>query len=112
MMRSACRAMLPAVLVLTACSGGNPPSEPEALSPVAAFMASALPATSARLDDPDFGSGILVTQEEAFVSASSEDCRRATVITREREAEMVVICRTEQGRPWKMLPRIMGHVRP
>jgi len=104
--------MLLSGFLLTACSGGNPPSEPEALSPVMAFMSSALPAASAQLDDPVFGSGIFVTQEEAFVSASNEDCRRATVIARAREAEMLVICRTEQGQPWKMMPRIMGSVHP
>jgi len=104
--------MLLVGFLLAACSGGNPPAEPEALSPLVAFMSSAPPAASAQLDDPVFGAGILVTQEEAFVSASNEDCRRATVIARERVAEMVVVCRTEKGQPWKMMPRIMGSVHP
>ena len=112
MMRLDYCSMLLAGLLLTGCSGGNPPSEPEPLSPLVAFMSSAQPAVSAQLDDPVFGSGILVTQEEAFVSASSEDCRRATVIARELDAEMIVICRTEQGQPWKMMPRIMRSARP
>jgi len=106
-----CHAMLLG-FCLTACSGGNPPVEPEALTPLVAFMASAAPAATAQLDDPVFGSGIVVTQEEAFVSASSEDCRRATVVAGGREAEMLVICRSAPEQPWKMMPRIMESTRP
>ena len=111
-MRVADYAALLAGLVLAGCSSGTPHLEPEPLSPLVAFMASAQPAASAQLDDPAFGGAILVTQEEVFLSASGEDCRRATVVAREREAEMVVVCRAEAGQTWRMMPRIMGGVRP
>ncbi|MCL1985719.1 MAG: hypothetical protein FWG59_04650 [Betaproteobacteria bacterium] len=112
MMRVVCCTALLGGMLLAGCSGGNPPVEPEPLSPLVAFISSAQPTASAQLDDPAFGSGILVTLEEAFVSASGEDCRRAAVIAREREAEMVVVCRAEEGQPWKMMPRIMGSAHP
>ena len=111
-MRSVCCTAFLAGILLAGCCAGNPPLEPEVLSPLVAFVSSAQPAASAQLDDPAFGSGVLVTQEEAFVSASGEDCRRAAVIAREREAEMVVVCRAGEGQPWKMMPRIMGSARP
>lgn len=97
---------------LAGCAGVNPPAEPEALSPLVAFMASAQPTASTQLDDPAFGSGVTVTQEGAFASASGEDCRRAAVVAREREVEMVVVCRAGEGQPWKIMPRIMGSPRP
>ena len=111
-MRLACCAICCAGIFLAGCSGGKPPLEPEPLSPLAAFMSSAQPGDSASVDDPAFGSGIQVTQEGAFVSASGEDCRRATVTAREREAEMLVVCRAGEGQAWKMMPRIMRNVRP
>ena len=111
-MRLAYYTTILAGLVLAGCFGGNPHPEPEPLPPLVAFMSSAQPAASAHLDDPAFGNAILVTQEEAFVSASGEDCRRATVVAGEREAEMVVVCRTEEGQAWRMMPRIMGSARP
>ena len=112
MMRLAYRTTLLAGLFLAGCFGGSPPPAPEPLTPLVAFMSSAQPAASAQLDDPVFGNGISVTQEEAFLSASGEDCRRATVVAREREPEMVVVCRAGEGQAWKMMPRIMGSARP
>jgi len=112
MMRLAYYTTLLVGLFLAGCFGGNPPPAPEPLSPLVAFMSSAQPATTEQLDDPVFGNGIRVTQEESFLSASGEDCRRATVVAREREAEMVVVCRTAGGQSWKMMPRIMGTARP
>ena len=124
MMRLAYRMTLLAGLFLAGCFGGGPSggffggpssgpsSEPASLTPLVAFMSSAQPAASAQLDDPVFGNGISVTQEEAFLSASGEDCRRATVVAREREPEMVVVCRAGEGQAWKMMPRIMGSARP
>jgi hypothetical protein len=70
-------------------------------------MAGAEPGVSAKLDDPVFGADLLVTQEGPFSSASGEDCRRATVIARGREAEIAVICRSGEG-PWRLAPRIWG----
>ncbi|MDR2696537.1 MAG: hypothetical protein LBC79_09200 [Deltaproteobacteria bacterium] len=111
-MRLVYHTTLLAGLVLAGCSSRTPPLEPEPLPPLVAFLSSAPPAASAQLDDPAFGNAVLVTQEEAFVSASGEECRRATVVAREREAEMVVVCRTEEGQAWRMMPRIMGSARP
>ncbi len=91
-----------------ACFGSAPPPPPEPLSPLATFMASAEPGAGTVLDDPEFGADLHVAQEGPFTSASGEDCRRATVVARGREAEMVVICRASADQPWKTAPRILG----
>jgi len=109
-MRRVYRIMLLAGLFTAGCFDGSPP-EPAPLSPLEAFMASAQPGATTQLDDPAFGDALQVTQEEAFLSASGEDCRRAVVVARERAAEIVVVCRAGEKQPWKMMPRIMGGAR-
>lgn len=98
-----------ACLALTGCGmfGGTPPPAPEAPGPVAAFMIDNEPGASATLDDPEFGNAIRVTMQDTFASAGGEQCRRATLVAREREAEIVVICRDADGH-WSMAPRIWG----
>ena len=40
--------------------------------------------------------------DELFPSAKGEDCKRGTVLSGQREAEVIVICKDDKGR-WTML---------
>ncbi len=96
-------------LTLSGCAAGDktPPPPLPPLSPVMAFMAEARPGEITVLDDEAFGRQVRVTLEGGFTSADGEDCRRATVVARGRESEMVVICRSGD-QPFTMAPRIWG----
>lgn len=76
-------------------------------SPVIQFMIESTPGNTSVLDDPVFGPEVRITLETAFLSASGEDCRRATVLSLQQEAEIVVICRNPEGQ-WTLAPRIWG----
>ena len=56
---------------------------------------------TATVDDPDFGKGVHVSLDELFTSAKGEDCKRGTVLSGQREAEVIVICRDSKGH-WNM----------
>ena len=56
---------------------------------------------------PDFGKGVRVSLDELFTSAKGEDCKRGTVLSGQREAEVIVICKDDKGR-WTMAPRVWG----
>ena len=56
---------------------------------------------TATVDDPDFGKGVRVSLDELFTSAKGEDCKRGTVLSGQREAEVIVICKDDKGR-WNM----------
>ena len=62
---------------------------------------------TATVDDPDFGKGVRVSLDELFTSAKGEDCKRGTVLSGQREAEVIVICKDDKGR-WTMAPRVWG----
>lgn len=62
---------------------------------------------TATVTDPDFGKDVRVSLDELFTSAKGEDCKRGTVLSSQREAEVVVICRDDKGR-WTMAPRVWG----
>lgn len=99
------------LLALTAplqgCFGGESSPPPPPPGPVESFLINAAPGASTTLDDPQFGTQVHVLLEDNFVSASGEDCRRATVRSRRQEAEVVVICRDGQG-VWRLAPRVWG----
>lgn len=103
-----CIALTGLMTLLAGCGmwGGAPvPETPP--GPVMAYMIGHDRGDATVLDDPQFGQNISVTMQDAFTSASGEECKRATLVAREREAEMVVICRKGEE-PWKMAPRIWG----
>lgn len=88
-------------------SDAPPAPPPPPPGPVEGYMITAVPGASTRLDDPAFGKDVSVTMENGFISAKGEECRRASVLVGEREAEVVVICRDAAGR-WEMAPRVWG----
>ena len=87
-----------------------PPVEPQPLSPVAQFMVSNSPGATALIQDESFGGEVRVSLEDAFVSAAGETCKRATLLSSQQEAEIVVICRSEGPNQdhWRLMPRIWG----
>lgn len=97
-----------ALLVLPACGmmGDTPPPAPE-YSPLVAYMIGHERGDSTTLDDPGFGPDLAVTMQESFESAGGQYCKRATVVAKEKQAEIVVICR-KGDEPWQMAPRIWG----
>lgn len=99
------------LLALTAplqgCFGGENSPPPPPPGPVENFLINAAPGASTTLDDPQFGRQVHVLLEDNFVSASGEDCKRATVRSQRQEAEVVVICRDGQG-VWRLAPRVWG----
>lgn len=101
--------LVPALLVflMGACSLSTPPVEEPQYSPLVACLASADKDVVTVLDDPDFGEQVSVTAGEYFVSASGENCRRGSVLSAGHEAEVVVICKQENGF-WRLAPRIWG----
>lgn len=82
-----------------------PPQTPP--GPVEAYMISANPGDSTTLDDPVFGKHVRVTLATGFTSAKGEECKRGTVVSGQKEAEVVVICRNSEGE-WRMAPRVWG----
>ncbi len=109
---------LPLLLGLGGCfwqSAPLPPEpEPEPLSPVAQFMVANPAGTTAMIQDEAFGGEVRVTLEGSFLSAAGETCRRATVLSAQHEAEIVIICHNGQGGDesnpgeWRMMPRVWG----
>ncbi len=98
------------VSLLSGCLVPEPvlPPDPELPpTPLETFMIEHGSGATATLDDPDFGQQIRITMLEQFTSAFGEPCKRASVLSELREAEMIVICQKEHGR-WKMAPRIWG----
>lgn len=69
-----------------------PPVEPQPLSPVAQFMVANATGTTAVIEDETFGGEVRVTLEDAFLSAAGETCKRATLLSAQHEAEIIVIC--------------------
>ncbi len=92
---------------LAGCFGGESTPPPPPPGPVETFLINAAPGASTTVDDPQFGPQVHVLLEDNFISASGENCRRATVRSQRQEAEVVVICRDEQG-VWRLAPRVWG----
>lgn len=97
------------LLTLPGCGmfGDTPPPPPVHYGPVVAYMIEHQKGDATTLDDPEFGQDIHVTMQDSFESASGEHCKRATLVAREKQAEIVVICR-QGDEPWKLAPRIWG----
>ena len=91
-----------------------PPVEPQPLSPVAQFMVANATGATAVIEDETFGGEVRVTLEDAFLSAAGETCKRATLLSAQHEAEIVVICHNGQegdgSNPgeWRLMPRVRG----
>ncbi|WP_297259448.1 DVU3141 family protein [uncultured Desulfovibrio sp.] len=92
---------------LAGCFGGESTPPPPPPGPVETFLINAAPGASTTVDDPQFGPQVHVLLEDNFISASGENCRRATVRSQRQEAEVVVICRDGQG-VWRLAPRVWG----
>lgn len=100
---------LPLLLPLHGCGlFADTPAQPQTPpGPVEAYMISANPGDSTTLEDPGFGKNVRVTLDNGFTSAKGEECKRATVLSGQKEAEVVVICRNSEGQ-WRMAPRVWG----
>ena len=100
---------LPAGFLLAGCGLFTDPPPPPAYQPgpVEAYLISASAGESTTLDDPAFGKSVRVTLDDGFTSAKGEECKRATVLAGQKEAEVVVICRDGEGQ-WRMAPRVWG----
>ncbi len=91
-----------------------PPVEPQPLSPVAQFMVANATGTTAVIEDETFGGEVRVTLEDAFLSAAGETCKRATLLSAQHEAEIIVICHNgqegDESNPgeWRLMPRVWG----
>jgi len=97
-----------ATLLLGGCGFGGSSAQPETPpGPVTAFMIVSNVGETATVTDPDFGKNVHVSLDELFTSAKGEDCKRGTVLSGQREAEVVVICRDDKGH-WGMAPRVWG----
>lgn len=93
--------------LLGGCGFGASPAPETPPTPVMQYMIDHSKGDTDLLDDPQFGEQIRITMQDTFTSAAGEECKRATLVAREREAEMAVICRKgEEG--WKLAPRIWG----
>lgn len=95
------------ILLLAGCSFSTPPVAPAEYTPVVATLVAAESGASVDVVDPDFGGQVSVTAGEHFTSAAGENCRRGSVLSVGREAEVVVICKQTDGY-WRMAPRIWG----
>ena len=97
-----------AALLLGGCGFGAAPAQPETPpGPVTGFMIVSNVGEVTTVDDPDFGTNVRVSLDELFTSAKGEDCKRGTVLSGQREAEVIVICRDSNGH-WNMAPRVWG----
>ena len=97
-----------AIMLLGGCGFGGAPEQPDTPpGPVTGFMIVSNVGETATVDDPDFGKGVHVSLDELFTSAKGEDCKRGTVLSGQREAEVIVICRDSKGH-WNMAPRVWG----
>lgn len=95
-------------LLLGGCGFGGSPAQPETPpGPVTGFMIVSAVGETATVDDPDFGKGVRVSLDELFTSAKGEDCKRGTVLSGQREAEVIVICKDDQ-RPLDHGPASVG----
>lgn len=80
------------------------------LSPVREFITTRTPGSpeaSGTISDPEFGADLRITLEQEFLSAAGETCRRASLLSPRGEAEMVVMCRGNDGL-WTLAPRVWG----
>ena len=97
---------------LVSCSWQSAPTPP--LSPVAQFMVANATGATAVIEDETFGGEVRVTLEDAFLSAAGETCKRATLLSAQHEAEIVVICHNgqegDESNPgeWRLMPRGWG----
>lgn len=88
--------------------------QPQPLSEVPRFMVANSSGATGVVQDEAFGGEVRVTLEDAFLSASGETCKRATVLSVQHEAEIVVICHNgqngDESNPdeWRLMPRVWG----
>lgn len=94
---------------MAGCGGmsADPPAPPPIYGPVAEFIISGGPGHSTVVDDPEFGNEITVIVQDSFISASGEECKRATLLAQDKQAEIIAMCRKPDA-PWAMAPRIWG----
>lgn len=84
-----------------------PPAPP---SPVREFIMKHTPGSAdsvGTVSDPEFGENIRIVLEQEFLSASGQHCRRASLFSVHGEAEVVIMCRDDNG-AWTMAPRVWG----
>ena len=105
---SCCSALSCACLLSGCLFGDATPPEPETPpTPVVAYMIAHEAGDSTTVQDPEYGGDVLVSMQENFTSGTGEECKRASLVAQQREAEMVVICRRDGG-SWNLAPRIWG----
>lgn len=105
-------ALLPAVLLLSGCGFSSQPEAalPAAPSPVREFIIQHQPGAAdsvGTVSDPEFGENLRIVLEQEFLSASGQNCRRASLFSAHGEAEVVIMCRAADG-AWIMAPRVWG----
>ncbi|MEG2172632.1 MAG: DVU3141 family protein [Desulfovibrionaceae bacterium] len=101
----ACIALLGSLAGCGLMGSDTPP--PPTYGPVAEFVIAQNAGSSTVVDDPEFGNAITVIIQDTFYSASGEECKRATLLAQDKQAEIVAMCRKGTG-PWTMAPRIWG----
>lgn len=110
-MKKCCVYMACVVLLggLAGCGlmASDPPPPPVVHGPVAEFIISQTAGSTTVVDDPEFGNAITVIIQDSFYSASGEECKRATLLAQDKQAEVVAVCRKGEG-PWALAPRIWG----
>lgn len=104
-----CLMCLAVLASLTGCGmmSSDPPAPAPIYGPVAEFIISGGPGNTTVVDDPEFGNEITVIVQDFFVSASGEECKRATLLAQDKQAEIIAMCRKADA-PWTMAPRIWG----
>lgn len=83
------------------------PPPPPVYGPVAEFVIGGIAGAKTVVDDPEFGMDITVIIQDTFISASGEECKRATLLAQDKQAEIIAMCRKADA-PWTMAPRIWG----
>lgn len=107
------------LLLLGGCFWGSgaplsPQPEPQPLSAVAQFVVANTAGATALIEDETFGGEVRVTVEDTFLSAAGESCKRATLLSAQHEAEIIVICHNgpegDESDPaeWRLMPRVWG----